>query len=61
MEQQIDLNALADFALITLGYDSAYEDDHFAFDFQGSRIYVERRKACFVLHVGAQLHRLPRC
>lgn len=61
MEQQIDLNALADFALATFDCDADYEDDAFAVSFQGARIYVERKKACFVLHVGAQLHRLPRC
>lgn len=61
MEQQIDQNALATFVLDVLDCDERYEDDAGAFDFQGARIYFERRKTLFVLHVGADRIRLPRC
>lgn len=58
---QIDLSALADYALTTFDYNEQFEDDAFAVTFDGARIYVERKRAHFVLHVGATKHKLPRC
>ena len=58
---QIDLNALADYALNTFDYSADFEDDAFAVTFEGQRIYVERKRACFVLYIGSDQHRLPRC
>jgi len=61
MQTQIDLNALADYALSTFDFSSEFEEDAFAVWFEGHRVYVERKRACFVLHVGADKHKLPRC
>jgi hypothetical protein len=61
MQTQIDLNALADYALNTFDFSAEFEDDAFAITFDGQRIYVERKRACFVLHVGPAQHKLPRC
>ena len=58
---QIDLNALADYALSTFDYSADFEGDEFAVTFEGVRIYVERKRACFVLHIGSDQHKLPRC
>lgn len=58
---QIDLNALADFALSTFDYSEQFEDDAFGFEFDGQRLYCERKRSHFVLHVGATKHKLPRC
>lgn len=61
MQTQIDLNALADYALSTFDYSAEFEDDAFAVTFDGARIYVERKKHHFLLHVGSDQHKLPRC
>lgn len=61
MVTQIDLNAFADYALSTFDYSPDFEEDEFAVTFEGHRIYVERKRACFVLHVGSDKHKLPRC
>ena len=58
---QIELNAFADYALNTFDYSADFEDDAFAVTFQGVRYYVERKRACFHIHVGAEVHQLPRC
>lgn len=58
---QIDQRALATFVLDTLDFHPDYEDDAGAFTFQDARIYWERKKTMFVLHVGAERIRLPRC
>ena len=58
---QIDLNAFADYALNTFDYSAEFEDDAFAVTFDGQRIYVERKRAYFVLHMGSDQHKLPRC
>lgn len=57
---QIDTNALAVFALDTLDFHPDYEDDTFAFDFDGVRIYCERKHSQFVLHIGDHRIQLPR-
>lgn len=57
---QIDYNALATFVEGTLDCSSEYEDDEFAFDFQGQRIYCERKRLYFNLHVGAEVLQMPR-
>lgn len=56
----IDLNALANFVEETLDCSSDFEDDEFAFSFQGSRIYCERRRNHFNLYVGAERLQMPR-
>lgn len=61
MQTQIDTKALAAFVLDTLDYSAEYEDDTFAFDFKGARIYCERKRSTFVLHVGQERIKLPRC
>jgi len=61
MQTQIDTKALAVFVLDTLDFHPDYEDDAFAFSFDGARIYCERRRNAFVLHVGEERIRLPRC
>ena len=58
--KQIDLAALADFAETTLDCHPDYEDDAFAFTFDGARIYCERKRNCFDLHVGQLRFQLPR-
>ena len=60
MLTQIDINALANYVDITFDYHPDFEDDAFAFSFQGVRIYCERKRACFDLHVGAEVLQLPR-
>ncbi|OJY60950.1 MAG: hypothetical protein BGP16_00995 [Sphingobium sp. 66-54] len=60
MTMLIDLNALADFVETTLDYSPEYEDDAFAFDFEGARIYCERKRHCFDLYVGKDCLQLPR-
>jgi len=60
MQTQIDLAAFANYALNTFDFDAEYEDDQFAVTFEGQRIYVERKRACFLLHVGTERHQLPR-
>ena len=58
---QIELNALADYALKTFDYSADFEDDAFAVTFQGVRFYVERKRNHFKIHVGSAQHKLPRC
>lgn len=57
---QIDLDALAHFADTTFDYSADYEDDQFAVEFEGIKVYVERKRTHFLLHVGAERHKLPR-
>lgn len=61
MLNQIDLAAFADYALSTFDYSADFEDDAWVVEFQGVKVYVERKRACFVVHVGAAKHKLPRC
>jgi len=61
MLTQIDLNAFADYALSTFDYSADFEDDAFAVTFDDQRIYVERKRSHFVLHIGSDTHKLPRC
>lgn len=58
---QIDLAAFANYALNTFDYSADYEDDEFAVTFEGARVYVERKRRFFLLHVGSERHKLPRC
>lgn len=57
---QLDLNAFADYALITFDYSSEFEDDQFAVTFQDQRIYCIRKRHCFDLHIGSEIVQLPR-
>lgn len=57
---QIDLAALANYALNTFDVSEDFEDDAFSVTFEGVRIYVERKRCFFNIHVGAQRHKLPR-
>lgn len=57
---QIELNALANFVETTLDCSPEFEDDAFAFDFQGERIYCERHRNYFDLHIGAERVQMPR-
>lgn len=61
MAPQIDQAALATFVLDTLDFHPAYEDDAGAFTFDDVRVYWERKKTIFVLHVGDDRIKLPRC
>lgn len=58
---QIELNAFADYALNTFDYNADFEDDAFAVTFDGQRIYVERKRNHFAIHIGSVVHKLPRC
>lgn len=58
---QIDLDAFAAFALDTFDYFADFEEDAFAVTFEGARIYVERKRSFFLLHVGNDRVKLPRC
>jgi hypothetical protein len=60
MLTQIDTAALATFVLDVCDFSELYEDDQFVIETQGQRIYCERKKTIFVLHVGAERIRLPR-
>lgn len=57
---QIDLNALADFVDTTLDYSPEFEDDAFAFTFQGERVYCERKRTFFRLVVEGSTVEMPR-
>ena len=57
----IDLNAFAAFALDTFDYSEDFEEDAFCVTFEGARIYVERKRSFFLLHVGNDRVKLPRC
>lgn len=61
LNTQIDLAAFADYALATFDYDENYKEDAFAVTFEGVRVYVERKRSNFNVHVGNVLHKLPRC
>lgn len=61
MLAQIDLNAFTDYALNTFDYSADFEDDAFAVTFEGARIYVERKRNHFAIHIGSDTHKLPRC
>jgi hypothetical protein len=61
MLTRIDLNAFADYALNTFDYSEDFEDDAFAVTFEGARIYVERKRNHFAIHIGSDTHKLPRC
>lgn len=52
MLTQIDLTAIADFALNNFDYDAEYEDDQFAVTIQDTRCYVERYRTHFRIEVG---------
>jgi hypothetical protein len=56
----VDLNALTEFVETTLDYSELYEDEAGTFDFQDVRVYWERKRRHFNLHVGAVIHQLPR-
>ena len=56
---QIDLNALANF-VETLDCDAQFEDDAFSFTFHDVRVYCERKRRHFNLHIGAELLQMPR-
>jgi len=60
MQTQIDLASFANYALNTFDFDADFEGDAFAVTWDGARIYVERKRACFLLHVGTERHQLPR-
>ena len=61
MLTQIDINTVAAFVLDVCDCSEEYEDDCFTVEVEGSRFYVERKRSFFVLHVGKQRHKLPRC
>lgn len=61
LNTQIDQRALATFVLDVCDCSELYEDDAFVVETQGQRFYVERKKTMFVLHVGAERIKLPRC
>lgn len=61
MLNQIDLVAFANYALNTFDYSPEFEDDAFAVTFDGVRVYVERKRSVYNIHVGAVIHKLPRC
>lgn len=63
MLTQIDLSALADYIVFTLECDPEYEDDSFAFSFEGQRIYAERYISHYRLEIGHEdnVVELPRC
>lgn len=60
MQTQIELNAFADYALNTFDYSEEFEEDQFAVTFEGVRVFVERKRSHFLLHIGAERHQLPR-
>jgi hypothetical protein len=57
----VDLNALADFALSTFDYSADYEEDQFAFTFEGVRVFCERKRCFFRMDIAGQIVELPRC
>ncbi|WP_242152546.1 hypothetical protein [Sphingomonas sp. BAUL-RG-20F-R05-02] len=52
MLTQIELNAIADFAINNFDYDAKYEDDQFAVTIEGVRCYCERYNTHFRIEVG---------
>lgn len=61
MLNQIDLAAFANYALNTFDYSADFEEDEFAVTFEGVRVYVERKRSHFTIHIGSEQHKLPRC
>lgn len=61
MLTQIDPRAIATFVLDVCDSSELYEDDAFTVEVAGQRFYVERKKTMFVLHIGADRVKLPRC
>ncbi|MBB5709421.1 hypothetical protein [Sphingomonas xinjiangensis] len=57
---QIDLNSLANYVEAALDVSPDFEDDQFAFTFEGARIYCERKRTHFNLHIGAERVQMPR-
>lgn len=60
MRNSIDLAAFVNYALSTFDYDPTYEDDAWVVEFEGIKVYVERKRSHFLCHVGQQRHQLPR-
>jgi len=58
---QIELAAFATYALNTFDYSAEFEGDAFAVTFAGARYYVERKRNHFAIHIGSEVHKLPRC
>ncbi len=58
---QIDVTAFANYALSTFDFSAEFEDDAFAVTFEGARYYVERKRNHFAIHIGSEVHKLPRC
>ena len=52
--------AAANFALDVLDFSPDYEDDAGTFDLDGGRVYWERKRNHFTLHVGDEVFKLPR-
>jgi hypothetical protein len=61
MAHNLDTSALAAFVLDTLDFHPDYEDDAFAFSFEGQRVYCQRKRSHFALEVAGQKIKLPRC
>lgn len=63
MQQQLDLNKLADFMLYEVECCADYEEDCFAVTFDGQRLYVERYLTFYRIEVGHEdeVLELPRC
>lgn len=61
MLNHIDTNAVAAFVLDHADCSELYEDDAFVVEVEGARYYVERKRSVFVLHIGEERIRLPRC
>lgn len=57
----IDIAAFAHYALNTFDYSEDFEEDAFAVTFEGTRVYVERKRSHFLLDLQGTTHRLPRC
>jgi len=58
---KIDVQEVANYIIDNADCDERYEDDVFIIDMLDVRWYVERRKRCFILHVGESTLRFPRC
>jgi hypothetical protein len=61
MLTQIDQRVIATFVLDVCDSSELYKDDAFTVEVEGQRFYVERKKTMFVLHIGADRVKLPRC
>lgn len=58
---QGNVEAVAGFVSEVADYHEAYEADEFVVDVEGQRYYVERKRSFFIIHVGRERVRLPRC